>query len=126
MKYKMQIIISLLAIIGIVAMSPVSVLAVNPIDNIKTGSENADPNKDANKNRNLAGFVSSMVSLITNLVGIASVVMIILGGFKYVTSGGDSGKIGEAKKMIAGAVIGLIIVIFSYAIVTFVQGGFKL
>ena len=51
---------------------------------------------------------------------IAAVIMIIWGGFRYVTSGGDSNKVSSAKNTIIYAVIGLIIVALAQFIVKFV------
>lgn len=68
--------------------------------------------------------VNDTVSLIINIfswvVGVVAVIMIIVGGFKYITSGGDSGKITSAKNSIIYAIIGLVIVALAQIIVQFV------
>jgi hypothetical protein len=46
--------------------------------------------------------------------------MIIIGGFQYITSSGDSGKVGTAKNTILYAIIGLVIVALAQFIVRFV------
>ena len=46
--------------------------------------------------------------------------MLIIGGIRYVISGGDSKKVTDAKNTIMYAIIGLIIAILAYAIVNFV------
>ena len=48
--------------------------------------------------------------------------MFIYGGFIFLISGGSKEKIGEAKKIITAAIIGLIIVFASYMIIRFVVG----
>lgn len=58
------------------------------------------------------------------LAGIA-VVMIVIGGIKYTTSQGDSGAVTSAKNTILYSVIGLIVALFSWAIVAFVIDRFK-
>jgi hypothetical protein len=65
----------------------------------------------------LAGQIVNVFSII---VGIAAVVMIIYGGFRYVTSGGDSGSVGNAKNTLIYAIVGLIIVALAQIIVHFV------
>ena len=45
--------------------------------------------------------------------------MIMVGGFKYITSGGDSGKISSAKATIIYALVGLVIVAMAQFIVRF-------
>lgn len=68
--------------------------------------------------------ISSIMTLIVNvisiIVGFVSVVMIIWGGMKYVTSGGESAKITSAKNTIMYALIGLVIVALAQFIVRFV------
>ncbi len=68
----------------------------------------------------------SIIPLITNtlltIAGIISVIMIIVGGIMYSLSAGDSGKATKAKDTILYSVIGLVITMLAYAIVTFVTG----
>lgn len=66
--------------------------------------------------------VKKAINFFSAIVGIVSVVMIIYGGFKYISSGGDSGNITSAKNTIIYAVIGLIIVAMAQFIVQFVLG----
>ncbi len=75
---------------------------------------------------NLAGSDGSLVEKIINLllyaVGVISVVMLIFGGFRYVVSGGQKEAVTNAKNTILYAIVGLLIAIFSYAIIQFVVG----
>ena len=68
--------------------------------------------------------INSVIGIIVNtllfLVGAIAVIMIIVGGIKYATSGGDSGSVTSAKNTILYAVIGLAVAIFAYAIVNWV------
>ena len=61
-----------------------------------------------------------VIQLVTTLTGVLSVVMIIVGGFRYVVSGGDSSATKGAKDTILYAVVGLVIAIFAQTIITFV------
>lgn len=54
------------------------------------------------------------------LIGIVAVVMMIVGGFKYITAGGDSGNITSAKHTIVYAVVGLVVVALAQFFVQFV------
>ena len=71
------------------------------------------------------GVVKSITSTILYVLGILAVVMLIIGGVKYATSGGDAKAVTDAKNTILYALIGLIIAILAYAIVSFVLGVFK-
>lgn len=66
--------------------------------------------------------IETVVNIITFVVGLAAVIMIIIGGFKYITSGGDSGSTAGAKNTILYALVGLIIVALAQVIVRFVLG----
>lgn len=61
-----------------------------------------------------------IVRIFSIVVGIIAVIMIIYGGFRYITSGGDSGRVGNAKNTLIYAVVGLIIVALAQLIVHFV------
>jgi hypothetical protein len=65
-------------------------------------------------------LITRVVNLFSVIVGIVAVIMIIVGGFKYITSGGDSSNVSDAKNTILYAIVGLIIVAISQFIVRFV------
>lgn len=67
-------------------------------------------------------LVKNIVNLLSVVVGIAAVIMVIVGGFRFVTAGGDSAKIGTARNTIIYALIGVIIVAFAQILVKFVVG----
>lgn len=68
--------------------------------------------------------VNDIIHLVINvfslIVGVVSVIMIIIGGLKYITSGGDSGNITGAKNTILYAIIGLVVVALAQVVVRFV------
>lgn len=64
--------------------------------------------------------LSRVVDLFSVVVGVVAVIMIIAGGFKYVTSNGDSSQITSAKNTIIYAIVGLIIVAIAQILVRFV------
>lgn len=96
-----------------------------------TGNYNLSSGIDAAKGEgssdaaNIEDIVSKIINYLLYAVGIASVVMLIFGGFKYITSGGDSGKVGEAKNTILYAIIGLVVAILAWAIVSFITKQFS-
>jgi len=65
-------------------------------------------------------ILTLVVNVFSVLVGFIAVVMIIVGGVKYITSGGDSGNISGAKNTIIFALVGLVIVALAQVIVHFV------
>jgi hypothetical protein len=68
----------------------------------------------------LRTIIGRIIQLVLSFLAALAVIIIIYAGFKWMTSGGDEGKIDEAKKTLRNAVIGLVIIMASWAIVTFV------
>ena len=68
----------------------------------------------------LNSFVTEVVDVLSVFVGVIAVIMIIVGGFRYITSNGDSNNISSAKTTIIYALIGLIFVAMAQFIVQFV------
>lgn len=66
--------------------------------------------------------ISAVLTIVFAIVGILSVMMVTIGGFKYITSQGDSQAVAKAKNTIIYAIIGVLVSILSIAIVTFVIG----
>lgn len=65
-------------------------------------------------------LIESGIDIFSAILGIIAVIMIMVAGFKYITSSGDSSKISSAKSTLIYAIIGLIIVVLSQTIVKFV------
>ena len=72
------------------------------------------------QNTSVNTLIRNVINILLWAIGIVSVIMIIIGGFRYATSNGDSNQVSAAKNTIMYAVIGLVIAIFAYAIVNFV------
>ena len=102
-------ILTMLALI----LTPTVALAIpdfgfNYANNLGLG--NADP-RDA---------AVSLIKVVMTFLGIIAVVVILIGGFKWLTAGGSEDKVAEARKLIIAGVIGLIIILSAWAITTFV------
>src|SRR3989344_2071029 len=77
---------------------------------------------------NFAGFssqdvkvtIQNIIRIIVGFLGIITIIIILAGGFKWMTSAGNEDKIGEAKKLISAGVVGLVVVLAAYAIANFV------
>ena len=85
------------------------------------GASNSTQNCSTDGNSNtLPTIVGKVIQIFAWVVGAVSVIMLIYGGFKYITSGGDANGVTAAKNTILYAIIGLIIVALSQVIVNFV------
>lgn len=65
-------------------------------------------------------IIKLVINIFSLIVGVVAVIMIIIGGLKYITSGGDSGNITGAKNTILYAIIGLVVIVFAQVVVRFV------
>ena len=69
--------------------------------------------------KSLPELFGSIIQVILSFLGIVAVLICIGGGFMWMTAGGDAAKVDKAKKMITNGIIGVVIVVASYAIATF-------
>ncbi|CAN5341487.1 hypothetical protein BH09PAT4_BH09PAT4_08620 [soil metagenome] len=84
-----------------------------------TGAK-TDCGTGAGATTSLNTLLTQIVNIFSAVVGVVAVVMIIVGGLRYITSGGDSGKVGTAKNTLIYAIIGLVVVALAQIIVHFV------
>lgn len=70
------------------------------------------------------GVFSTISSVLLFVVGAIAVIMIVIGGLRYVISGGDASQVQAAKNTILYALVGIIIAILAYAAVNFVIASF--
>jgi len=72
----------------------------------------------------IKGFECVVLALLHSLVrlaGLATLVMLIIGGFKYLTAGNNPETVESAKKTLTYAVFGLVVVLSSWFIIKFIQ-----
>jgi len=129
MKRMKRILFTLAASLGLIApvgLTAVAHAAISINDNICNGAQ-LDPNAGgcANADIGSAGtdvqsIIATGIDLFSLVVGIIAVIMIIIGGVKYITSGGDAGNVTGAKNTILYAIIGLIVVALAQTVVFFV------
>ena len=73
-----------------------------------------------NGNESFSFLIKKIINIFSIVVGAVSVIMIIIGGFRYIISGGDSSGVTGAKNTILYAIVGLVIVLFAQVIIRFV------
>jgi lysylphosphatidylglycerol synthetase-like protein (DUF2156 family) len=107
-----------------IATSSASAAANTIQQNLIQGCTGASGAGCANTGKNTESSISTVAGNITKIftvvVGAISVIMIIYGGFRYITSGGASDKVGAAKNTLIYAIIGLVIVALANVIVAVV------
>lgn len=115
-KIKLAV-LTFAVLIGVATFIPSHTVSADAKSQVTEGFKvvGGDPATD---NFNLK--IASVVSVLMFILGALSVIMIIVGGIRYTTSNGDSGRIKAAKDTITYAVVGLVVAILAYAIVNFV------
>lgn len=94
---------------------------------IGTISDGASSARGAQQPINLfgnSGVFSQISSVLLFIVGAIAVIMIVIGGLRYVVSGGDASQVQAAKNTILYSLVGIIIAILAYAAVNFVINSF--
>lgn len=66
------------------------------------------------------GILLQVTRLVAFIGGTAAVIIIIIGGIKFITSGGDPGKISTAKNTVLYAMIGLAVIVLAASLISFV------
>lgn len=84
------------------------------------GISGGDSCNSGSAKSSIDGLIATVINIFSWIVGITAVIMMIIGGLKYVTSNGDSNNVNSAKNTILYAVIGLIVVAMAQVIVKFV------
>ena len=65
-------------------------------------------------------FAVQVVQYLMTFLGIIAVVIILIGGFRWMTAAGNEDRVASAKKTIIAGAIGLVVILAAFAIVTFV------
>ena len=71
-----------------------------------------------------SGVFSTISDVLLFIIGAVAVIMIVIGGLRYVLSGGDAAQVQSAKNTILYALVGVVVAILAYAIVNFVISNF--
>jgi len=66
--------------------------------------------------RDLEGVFGQVLSVALSLVGLAAIIMLVVGGFKYLSAGGDKEAAAKAKHTLTYAVIGTVLAISAFMI----------
>ena len=119
-KIKLSI-VSAIAILGVVILVGSNAVYASPASEINSGVEAAGGGGAPD----LGSQVVTIVNMMLFILGAIAVVMIVIGGIRFVTSNGDASGVKGAKDTIMYSVVGLVVALMAYAIVNFVLTAFK-
>jgi cytochrome bd-type quinol oxidase subunit 2 len=109
--------------LAVAVLMPVSVSAQlfdGAVDQACEGASAGTSCGTAGSGEKVNSTIATIINIFSVIVGVTAVIMIIIGGMRYVTSSGDSTNINNAKNTILYAIIGLVVVAFAQVIVRFV------
>jgi len=101
-----------LAIVLTVVTAPALTLAISADD---LGA-NSDPTGMNLGEKSPVDIVTSLLNTAMGFLGLVAVVIILMGGFKWMTAGGSEDKITEAKKLMIAGIIGIVIILSAWGI----------
>lgn len=108
------------AVLAATAIAPLAVpgvvSAATAKEEIKKGVDFTGPAGTAT----LDSVIATAINILSLIVGVVAVIMVIIGGLKYITSNGDANSISSAKTTIIYALVGLVVVAVAQVIVRFV------
>jgi len=71
--------------------------------------------------RYLECVFGNVVNAVLGLAGIVLFIMLLLGGFSYITSGGDPKKVESARNTLTYAIVGMIFIALAYLLLKFIE-----
>ncbi len=75
-------------------------------------------------NREPKSIIVSVVQVALGFLALLAVIIILIGGFKWMTAGGNDDKVAEARKLITAGIIGLLIILASWGIARWIINTF--
>ena len=89
--------------------------------NLLTAREWSDSSGDSPAQlKDLEAVFDNLVNVILGFAGIALFIMLLVGGFQYMTAGGDPKKAEMAKKTLTSAIVGLVLIVLAYLILVII------
>lgn len=75
---------------------------------------------DVHEIKDIVDIIENIFGLVIRLAGILAFIMLLLGGFRYLTSGGDAKAAESARKTLTYAILGLVLIIAAWFILKFI------
>ncbi|MFA5107528.1 MAG: hypothetical protein WC497_04350 [Patescibacteria group bacterium] len=113
---KLTKIVSILSLAGLALLTFAPTVSALTIDNgYGTNIYGTD--------KPLSEQITAIIQWVLGFLALVAVIMIIYGGFIWLTAAGNEERVGQAKKIISAAIIGLVIILLAWAITWFVTSG---
>ena len=115
------VLLNSLMVVSLLVSSPVSAACDMSNLSVQSGADCAQGNgQPTNLFAGEGSVFGRVTSILLFIVGAIAVIMLIIGGIRYVVSGGDQNQVTAAKNTILYAIIGIVVAVLAYAAVRFV------
>lgn len=119
MKKKLKQFFILICLVVLLIL-PYFVFAASPLNKLKSVGSTGGYDTSGNETQ-FAGILGTVVGVFLSLLGIIFVILTVYAGYRWMTAGGNEEKVTKAKETLWRSIIGLIIVVGSYAIWTLIS-----
>jgi len=117
MRKQLIFVITLIAFAGLL-LAPHFAIAASTPANITQGVTDIGNNLDLGK-EDLKNSVAGVINIALGLLGLIAVVLVVVGGFMWMTAAGNEEKIEKAKQLLFSALVGLVIIVAAWSIANF-------
>lgn len=130
-RIKLALLAFVLSLASTIIFSPGSIVALSAPGNyyiVSSASQDAacaglkeidNAQGCGTKGAGVDNIVAAAVTILSFVAGIAAIIMVVIAGFKYITSNGDAGKVSSAKTTLIYALIGIGIAAIAQVLVHF-------
>ncbi len=126
MSIRERISIAISGVAVAVCTALLSVATAHGIDlSVQSGVDSARGNGQIADILGGGGAFHMITNTLLFVIGSISVIMLVIGGLRYVVSGGESTAVAAAKNTVLYAIIGVIVALLAYAAIAFVIGSFS-
>lgn len=110
---------------AVLAQTPPQGIGDKALDSLKRSGYRAGFTRDPQKIPSFIAILGTYVNGLLTLIGVLFMLLVMYGGFVWMTAAGDEGKIERAKKMVGGSIIGLGIILMARVITFFLLNAFE-
>lgn len=105
--------------VSLVLMAPATAFGQNQVsDGLRTGGlQGLFGYGGLNSSQSLTELIANVIRLMLLFAGAIAVVFVIIGGYQYLTSGGNEETAEKGKKTLINAIIGVVIIVMAYVII---------
>lgn len=96
-------------------------LKASPIERLNNAAQNNGPYTTTANEFTLANILGVVINVALSALGVIFIFIVILSGYKWMTAEGSEDEVKKAKESMTRATIGLVVVLSSYAIWTFIK-----